>query len=218
MRPLGHREKLEFECPWLSDPSHEPAEGKTCFLLHLPMISLFEVDNFLFHTAMPQEEIDRFVARLFDKDPLTMRPDTLSLPYSSENSPPSVRITIFLLTFYSTTNIFFWLVIQDLYPDWEIDVALSNQDNIGSNEPTGDDAGGNGAPSVETLTPNPIGSSLAGETHPSAANRAASTASSGGGQKKKCVVLGTKCKQDKVVVDHVIIELPPYRGPRSPLE
>jgi hypothetical protein len=41
---------------------------------------------------------------------------------------------------------------------------------------------------------------------------------SGGGQKKKRVMLGTKCKQDKALADSVIIELPPYRGPRSPLD
>jgi hypothetical protein len=29
-----------------------------------------------------------FMARLFDKDPLTARPDTLPLPYSDENPPP----------------------------------------------------------------------------------------------------------------------------------
>jgi hypothetical protein len=31
-------------------------------------------------------------------------------------------------------------------------------------------------------------------------------------------VLGTKRKHNKVAGDHVIIELPPYRGPRSPLD
>jgi hypothetical protein len=34
----------------------------------------------------------------------------------------------------------------------------------------------------------------------------------------KCVVLKTKCKQDKAPADQVIIELPPYRRPRSPLD
>jgi hypothetical protein len=141
----------------------------------------------------------------------------LPLPYNSDSPPPSVRITILLLTFYPAINIFLWLVIQDLYPNREIDVALSDEDNVGLNEPAGDDVGGNGAPSVETLAPNPIGSSSAGETCPSTTDRAASTAPSGGGQKKKCVVLGTKRKQDKAAADQVIIELPPCRGPRSPL-
>jgi hypothetical protein len=73
-------------------------------------------------------------------------------------------------------------------------------------------------PSVETLTPNPIRSSSAGETHPSVADQVASIAPSGGGQKKKYVVLGTKRKQAKIVTGQVIIELPPYNGPRSPLD
>jgi hypothetical protein len=76
---------------------------------------------------MSQEEIDGFVARLFDKDPLTARPDTLPLPYSDENPPPLVRITILLITFFLTIYTFLWLVTHDLYPDWEIDVALSDE-------------------------------------------------------------------------------------------
>jgi hypothetical protein len=45
---------------------------------------------------MPQEEINRFVAYLFDKDPLTARLDNLPLPYSSENPAPLVRTLAFL--------------------------------------------------------------------------------------------------------------------------
>jgi hypothetical protein len=41
IHPLGHWEKLAFKCPQLSDPNREPTEGKTCFLLHLSMISSF---------------------------------------------------------------------------------------------------------------------------------------------------------------------------------
>jgi hypothetical protein len=145
-----------------------------------------------FHIAMPQEEIDGFMARLFEKDPPTTWHDTLPLPYSSDNPPPSVRITVVLLTFYPVINIFFWLVIQDVYPDQEIDVALSDKDSIRPNEPTCEDAEGNGAPSIETLAPNPIGSSSVGETYPSDADRAASNAPSSGGQKKK-----THCAWDQ---------------------
>jgi hypothetical protein len=95
---------------------------------------------------------------------------------------------------------------------------LPDEDSIRPNEPTGDDAEGNGAPSVETLTPNLIRSSSAAETCPSATNQAPSTAPSGGGQNKKCIVLGTTCMPDKVVSNQVIIELPLYRGPQSPLD
>jgi hypothetical protein len=95
---------------------------------------------------------------------------------------------------------------------------LSDEDNAGPNELVGDDAGGNGAPSAKTLAPNLIGSSSAGETHPSAADQGVPTAPSGGGQKKKRVVLGTKRKHNKATDDQVTIELPPYHGPRSPMD
>jgi hypothetical protein len=104
--------------------------------------------TFFFHAAISQEEIDGFVAHLFDKDPPTTWPDTLSLPYSNGNPPPSVRIIVLLLTFFLVINTFLWLVTQDLYPNREIDVALSDEDNVRPNEPVGDDVGGNGAPSA----------------------------------------------------------------------
>jgi hypothetical protein len=141
---------------------------------------------------MSQEEIDGFVARMFDKDPSIARLDTLPLPYINDNPPPSVRIIVLLLAFFLAINTFLLLVTQDLYPDREIDVALSDEDNIGLNEPVGDDAEGNGVPSAETLAPNPIRSSSAGETHPSATDQVISTAPSGGGQKKK-----TRCAWDQ---------------------
>jgi hypothetical protein len=70
------------------------------------------------------------MARLFDKDPPTARPDNLPLPYSSE-PPLSVRATVILVILQPAINISFWLVIQDLYPDQEIDVELSDEDNNG---------------------------------------------------------------------------------------
>jgi hypothetical protein len=167
---------------------------------------------------MSLEEINGFVSHLFDKDPPTARPNTLLLPYNNDNPSPSVRIPILLLNFFLAINTFLWFVTQDLYPDREIDVALSDEDNVRPNEPVGDDAGGNGAPSAETLAPNLIRFSSAGETRPSATDQAGPTAPSGGGQKKKCIVLGTKRKHDKVVDDQVIIKLPPYREPQSPLD
>jgi hypothetical protein len=97
-------------------------------------------------------------------------------------------------------------------------VELFDDDNIGWQEPTNDDAEGEGAPAVETLAPNPIGSSSTGESRPSAADQTTTTAPSCGGQKKKHVALRTKRKQDKAPAVQVIIELPPYRGPRSPLD
>jgi hypothetical protein len=97
-------------------------------------------------------------------------------------------------------------------------VELSDENNIEQKEPASDDAEGEGAPSVEALTPNPIGSSLAGEPYPSTTDQTIIAVPSGVGQKKKHVALGTKHKQDKDLADQVIIELPPYHRTRSPLD
>jgi hypothetical protein len=167
---------------------------------------------------MSQEEIDGFVARMFDKDPSIARLDTLPLPYINDNPPPSVRIIVLLLAFFLAINTFLLLVTQDLYPDREIDVALSDEDNIGLNEPVGDDAEGNGVPSAETLAPNPIRSSSAGETHLQLPIRLFPPLHQAVVKRKKRVVLGTKHKYDKAADDQVIIELPPYHGPRNLLD
>jgi hypothetical protein len=108
--------------------------------------------------------------------------------------------------------------LQDLYLEHQVDVVVSNEDNHGRTEPIGDDAGGMGASSVETFTSNPIGSSVAEIPRPSTTDQTTATAPSGGRQKKKRVMLSTKHKQDKPPVGQVIIELAPYRGPRSPLD
>jgi hypothetical protein len=73
---------------------------------------------------------------------------------------------------------------------------LSNSENNKQNEPAGDDAGGQGAPSTEPIAPNPIRSSMAEQIRPSVANQATTVVPSGSGQqKKKRVVLASKRKQ-----------------------
>jgi hypothetical protein len=56
------------------------------------------------------------VARLFDKDPPTARPDTLPLPYSNENPPPWIRITVLLLTFSMQFTHSFVLLLRTFTP------------------------------------------------------------------------------------------------------
>jgi hypothetical protein len=75
---------------------------------------------------------------------------------------------------------------------------MSDEDNAGLNKPVGDDAEGNEAPSAETLTPNPIGSSSAGETHPTTADQAVPTSPSGDGQKKSTLCLGPSASTTKI--------------------
>jgi hypothetical protein len=53
----------------------------------------------MYRIALSQEEIDWFVSHLFDKGVPTARPDSMSLPYSSDNPPPSVRVLAFFNLF-----------------------------------------------------------------------------------------------------------------------
>jgi hypothetical protein len=56
-------------------------------------------------------------------------------------------------------------------------------------EPAGDDTDGGGATSTECTTPNPIGSNMPGQTHPSVVDQVDATALSASGQKRKCALL-----------------------------
>jgi hypothetical protein len=47
-----------------------------------------------FCVVLSQEEIDGYVAQLFDEDLSTTWPADLPLPFSSENPPPLVRATV----------------------------------------------------------------------------------------------------------------------------
>jgi hypothetical protein len=78
---------------------------------------------------------------------------------------------------------------------------LSDEDNIGQKEHAGDDAEGDGAPSVEALAPHSIGSSLAGEPHPSTADQTTTATPSGVEKSKKRIALRTKRKQDQAPTD-----------------
>jgi hypothetical protein len=46
-------------------------------------------------TTLTQEEIDQLMARLFDKNPPTLRPASVPTPIFSENPPPVVRASSF---------------------------------------------------------------------------------------------------------------------------
>jgi hypothetical protein len=51
---------------------------------------------FFYPIALTTDEIDGFVAHLFDRGVPTARPDVVPLPFSSENPPPLVRVLVFL--------------------------------------------------------------------------------------------------------------------------
>jgi hypothetical protein len=68
------------------------------------------------------DEIDEFVAHLFDKDVPTAHPDAISLPFSSENPPLLVRVLVFLNL--SQINCLILSVKQDIYPLHQVDADL----------------------------------------------------------------------------------------------
>jgi hypothetical protein len=72
---------------------------------------------------------------------------------------------------------------------------LSDGDYDGQNKPAGDGARGQGVPSTELIAPNPIGSSMAEQICPSAAERTTTAIPSDTDQqKKKYVMLASKLK------------------------
>jgi hypothetical protein len=109
---------------------------------------------------------------------------------------------------------------QNLYPGYLADVDLSDADKNGRMKASDDDIKGRGASSVEQNAPNPIGSIMLEQVHPSAADQVDTTVPSISGHAKKRALLSLKHKQSKPPADQVMthIELPPYCGPRSPLD
>jgi hypothetical protein len=69
---------------------------------------------FFYLVALTADEIDGFVAHLFDRGVPTARPDAVPLPISSENPPPLVRVLLFLDFFPIDCLILSFK--QDLYP------------------------------------------------------------------------------------------------------
>jgi hypothetical protein len=62
----------------MADPSREPTDSKLPYgLWNIEVVPIWLLP---FCVVLSEEEINRFVARLFDKDPLIARPVDLPLP------------------------------------------------------------------------------------------------------------------------------------------
>jgi hypothetical protein len=86
----------------------------------------------------------------------------------------------------------------------------------GQDDPTGNDDGGQGAPSAEPTVPHLIRSDTAMQVRPSAADQLTTAAPLGSGHlKKKHLVLASKHKHP-TPSDQVITELFPHHAPRCP--
>jgi hypothetical protein len=58
------------------------------------------------------------------------------------------------------------MINQDLYPAHPVDAELSNSNKDGQDDPAGDDAGGQGAPSAESTASNLIRPGMAERVRP----------------------------------------------------
>jgi hypothetical protein len=164
---------------------------------------------FFYPVALTADEIDRFVARLFDRGVPTARPDAVPLPFSSENPPPLVRVLFFLNL--SLIDCLILSFKQDIYPPHQVDADLSDSTGEDQKQPAGDDVEGHGVPLTEPITSNPIGSDMAALIRPPVADQSVFAAPLGGGQKQKRIMLASKHKTT-TSSDQVITEVPSYHG------
>jgi hypothetical protein len=160
---------------------------------------------FFYPVALTADEIDGFVAHLFNRGVPTARLDAVPLPFSSENPPPLVRVLFFLNL--SQINCLILSVQQDLYPPHQADADLSDSTGEDRKQTAGDDVEGPGIPLIEPITSNPIGSNMAAPVCPPAADQPVSAAPLSGGQKRKRIRLASK-RKTTASSDQVITKLP----------
>jgi hypothetical protein len=106
---------------------------------------------------------------------------------------------------------------QDLYPARPVDAEMSDSTHDWQDDPTGNDDGGQGAPSAEPTVPHLIGSGTAEQVRPSTVDQLTTVAPLGSGHsKKKHLVLASKRKQ-YAPFDQVTTEFFPHHVPRCSL-
>jgi hypothetical protein len=126
----------------------------------------------------------------------TVRFSSVPTPFSSDNPPPLVMILDFFKFVSELCSYEPILIIhQDLYPTRPIDAEVSDSNHDGQDDPTGNDDGGQGAPSAEPIVPHLIGSDTAAQVCPSATDQLTIAAPLGSSHpKKKRLVLASKRK------------------------
>jgi hypothetical protein len=179
----------------------------------MPSLSRSDV-LFFYLVALTVDEIDGFVAHLFDRGVPIVRPDAIPLPFSTENHPLLVRVLSFLNL--SQINCLILSFKQDLYPPHQVDADLSDSTGEDWKQTAGDDVEGHGIPLIEPITSNPIGSNMAALICPPAADQPVSAAPLSGGQKRKRIRLASK-RKTTASSDQVITELHSYHGSRNQL-
>jgi hypothetical protein len=179
----------------------------------MPPLSRYDI-LFFYHVALTVDEIDGFVAHLFDRGVPITRPDAVPLPFSSENPPLLVRVLFFLNL--SQINYLILSFKHDLYPPHQVDADLSDSTGEDRKQTAGDDVEGPGIPLIELITSNPIRSNMAVPVCPPAIDQPVSAAPLSGGQKRKRIRLASK-RKTTTSSDQVITELPSYHWSRNRL-
>jgi hypothetical protein len=86
----------------------------------------------LYDAGLSSEEIDRFIAHLFDRGVPTAHPSSVSMPYNSNKPPPLVRVLDFFKSFPDPWSYESILIIhQDLYSTRSVDAELSDSNHDG---------------------------------------------------------------------------------------
>jgi hypothetical protein len=167
---------------------------------------------FFYPVALTADEIDEFVAHLFDRSVPTVRPDVVPLPFSNENPPPLIRVLSFLNL--SQINCLILFFKQDIYPPHQVDADLSDSTGEDRKQTAGDDVEGHGISLIKPITSNPIGFNMAAPICPPAADQPVPAAPLSGGQKRKRIRLASK-RKTTASSDQVITGLSSYHGSRN---
>jgi hypothetical protein len=138
----------------------------------------------------------------------------VSTPFSSDNPPPLVRILdFFKFDLDSCSYESILLIHQYLYLARPVDADVFDSNHDGLDDPKGNDDGGQGAYSSESIDPNLTGSGPVVQVCPSAVDQLITAAPLGSGpSRKKRLVLASKRKQP-VPSDQVTTELFPHPAP-----
>jgi hypothetical protein len=118
------------------------------------------------------------------------------MPFSSDNPPPLVRMLDFF-KFISDPCSYesIPIIYHDLYPACPVDAEVFDSTHDGQDDPTGNDDGGQGAPSAKPIAPHLIGSGTATQVRPSSADQLTTAAPLGSSpSKKERLVLASKRK------------------------
>jgi hypothetical protein len=63
--------KLAYKCPWLTDPTREPADGKILFSFVTDIELISDMITSLSYAVLTADKVFRLVSYMFDKSSMT---------------------------------------------------------------------------------------------------------------------------------------------------